>query len=207
MDLGLKGKNAAITGASQGIGYAIANALAQEGCNVALAARGEERLNQAVADMQAHGVTAVGIVADLSSEDGCKAFADGAAEQLGGIDILVNNVGGMIPGTLDSLAPEDWERVLNVNLMAGRQHDQVRPAASQERAFAAHPERLGCFRYATAAGRAHDDDSERGDHRFLEGHGRRTRASRHHGQQHLSRAHEHRILGTARRSHGQGSAE
>ena len=118
MDLGLKGKNAAITGASQGIGYAIADALAQEGCNVALAARGGERLNQAVADMQAHGVTAVGIVADLASEDGCKAFAEGAAEQLGGLDILVNNVGGMIPGTLDSLTSNDWERVLNVNLMA-----------------------------------------------------------------------------------------
>ena len=44
MDLGLKGKNAAITGSSQGIGYAIALALAKEGCNVALSARGEERL-------------------------------------------------------------------------------------------------------------------------------------------------------------------
>ena len=69
MDLGLTGKNAAVTGASQGIGYAIANALAREGCNVALAARGEERLNKAVADMQKHGVTAVGIVADLASEN------------------------------------------------------------------------------------------------------------------------------------------
>jgi 3-oxoacyl-[acyl-carrier protein] reductase len=118
MDLGLRGKKAAITGSSQGIGYAIAEALAKEGCNVALCARGEERLNKAVRDMQAHGVNAFGIMADLSSEAGCKAFVDQAVEKLGGLDILVNNVGGMIPGRLDTLTPEQWENVLNVNLMA-----------------------------------------------------------------------------------------
>ena len=118
MDLGLKGKNAAITGSSQGIGYAIATALAKEGCNVALSARGEAALAAAVKDMQALGVKAVGIVADFSTEDGCRKFAQGAAEKLGGMDILVNNVGGMIPGTLESLTSEQWEKVLSVNLMA-----------------------------------------------------------------------------------------
>src|SRR5689334_19519437 len=118
MDLGLKGKNAAITGSSQGIGYAIATALAKEGCNVALSARNSPRLDQAVKDMQAHGVKAVGIVADLATEPGCKAFVEAAAAQLGGIDILVNNVGGMIPGTLESLTSEQWDKALGVNLMA-----------------------------------------------------------------------------------------
>lgn len=118
MDLGLKGKNAAITGSSQGIGFAIATALAKEGCNVALSARGSERLDAATAELSAFGVKAVGVVADLSTEDGCREFVDGAAGQLGGIDILVNNVGGMIPGTLESLDSEQWARVLNVNLMA-----------------------------------------------------------------------------------------
>jgi 3-oxoacyl-[acyl-carrier protein] reductase len=118
MDLGLKGRNAAITGSSQGIGYAIATALAKEGCNVALSARGEARLGAAVKEMQAHGVKAAGIVADLSTEQGCKRFVEGAVEQLGGIDILVNNVGGMIPGTLESLSSEQWDKVLSVNLMA-----------------------------------------------------------------------------------------
>ncbi len=118
MDLGLKGKKAAITGSSQGIGYAIATALAQEGCNVALSARGEERLASAVADMKKHGVDAYGIVADLSTEEGCKDFAERAAAELGGIDILVNNVGGMIPGTLESLSSDQWNKVLSVNLMA-----------------------------------------------------------------------------------------
>ena len=118
MDLGLKGRNAAITGSSQGIGHAIASALAKEGCNVALSARGAEGLAAAVKEMQALGVKAVGIVSDFSSEEGCKKFAAEAAAQLGGIDILVNNVGGLIPGTLDGLTAEQWEKILNLKLMA-----------------------------------------------------------------------------------------
>lgn len=118
MDLGLKGKRAAITGSSQGIGYAIANALAEEGCNVALAARGEERLNQAVSTLAAKGVKATGVVVDLSNEEGCRMFVETAAEQLGGVDILINNVGGLIPGTLADLTAEQWNTVLNLNLMA-----------------------------------------------------------------------------------------
>ena len=96
MDLGLKGKNAAISGGSQGLGNAIANALADEGCNVAISARGEERLNQAVEELSAKGVKAVGIQCDMSTSDGCKAFIDGAVAGLGGLDILVNNVGGLL---------------------------------------------------------------------------------------------------------------
>jgi 3-oxoacyl-[acyl-carrier protein] reductase len=117
MDLGLKGKNAAISGSSQGIGYAIARALAAEGCNVALSARGKERLDQAVKDFEELGVKAVGIVCDLSTEAGCKTFVDGAVDGLGSLDILVNNVGGMIPGKLETLTEEQWSTVLNTNLM------------------------------------------------------------------------------------------
>lgn len=118
MDLGLRGKKAAITGSSQGIGYAIALALAAEGCDVALAARGEDRLTRAVADMRALGVEALGVVRDLSSEEGCGEFIDRAVAGLGALDILVNNVGGMVPGTLDSLTAEAWDQVLATNLMA-----------------------------------------------------------------------------------------
>jgi len=117
MDLGLKGRNAAITGSSQGIGYAIATALAKEGCNVALSARGAQGLGEAVKSMP-QGINAVGVVADFATEEGCKHFATEAAAQLGGIDILVNNVGGLIPGTLDSLTAEQWEKILNLKLMA-----------------------------------------------------------------------------------------
>jgi 3-oxoacyl-[acyl-carrier protein] reductase len=118
MDLGLKGRNAAITGSSQGIGYAIATALAEEGCNVALSARGKERLDQAVAAMAAHKVKAVGVLCDLSTSAGCKKFADEAAAGLGGIDILVNNVGGMVPGTIDTITDEQWSKFLNTSLLS-----------------------------------------------------------------------------------------
>ena len=118
MDMQLKNRNALVTGSSQGIGFAIAEALAREGCNVAIAARGEERLEQARKQLTTHGTRVVAITTDFSSEAGCKAFIDAAAEQLVSIDILVNNVGGMIPGTLESLTETDWARVLNVNLMA-----------------------------------------------------------------------------------------
>lgn len=118
MDLGLNGKNAAITGSSQGIGHAIAKSLVEEGCNVAISARNQDRLDQAVAQFEAKGVKAVGIVCDLSDEQGCEKFIKEAAAGLGGIDILINNVGGMIPGTIDSVTPEIWDTILNTNLMS-----------------------------------------------------------------------------------------
>jgi NAD(P)-dependent dehydrogenase (short-subunit alcohol dehydrogenase family) len=79
MDLGLKNKKAAISGASQGIGFAIAEALAQEGCDVAIAARGTERLAEASTRLEQHGSKVVSIVADLGSEAGCRLFIEGAA--------------------------------------------------------------------------------------------------------------------------------
>ena len=99
MDLGLGGRKAAISGASDGLGYAAALALADEGCDVAISARGQEQLDKAVAEIEAKGVRAVGIACDMSNEDGCAANSSKkAAEGLGGIDILINCVGGMTPG-------------------------------------------------------------------------------------------------------------
>ena len=118
MDLGLKGKNAAVTGSSQGIGNAIANSLADEGCNVAISARDRKRLEQAVTELEGKGVRTIGVNCDLSSDAGCEKFIDEAVKTLGGLDILVNNVGGMIPGTVDSMTEELWNTVLNTNLMA-----------------------------------------------------------------------------------------
>ncbi|MCC6608473.1 MAG: SDR family oxidoreductase [Burkholderiales bacterium] len=118
MDLGLKGKNAAVTGSSQGVGYAIAMALAAEGCNVAFSARGKDRLEKAVADAKAKGVKAVGVECDLASSAGCKKFIDGAVAGLGSLDILVNNVGGMMPGTLDTISDEQWAAFIDMSLMS-----------------------------------------------------------------------------------------
>jgi len=99
MDLQLKGQKALITGATKGIGRAIADTLADEGCNVAICARNEGDVAAAVEALQAKGVTAFGQSVDVGDGDALKAWVDASAEALGGIDCLVSNVsGGNSPG-------------------------------------------------------------------------------------------------------------
>ena len=94
MELGLKGKAALVTGASEGIGMAIARKLSEEGVRVAICARTESKL-KATADeiSRATGLDVVPIAADLRSLAGCAGFVEQAAKRLGGVDILVNNAG------------------------------------------------------------------------------------------------------------------
>ena len=93
MDLGLKGKVALITGASQGIGKAITLTLAEEGCNLAICARREEALNASAEEIRAKGVEVLAIRSDVSKLEDNKNFVSQAVEKLGRIDILVNNAG------------------------------------------------------------------------------------------------------------------
>src|SRR4051812_24882258 len=93
MDLGLKGKNAVITGGSVGIGLAIAEGLAAEGANVILAARGKERVEAEAARISSeYGVSATGIAADVATAEGTNSLIRAAADA-GGADILINNAG------------------------------------------------------------------------------------------------------------------
>ncbi len=94
MDLKLKGSKALITGGTKGIGRAIANTFADEGCNVAICARNAEEVEAAVADLSAKGVTAFGQAVDVGDGDAFKAWIDASAEALGGIDCIVSNVSG-----------------------------------------------------------------------------------------------------------------
>lgn len=118
MDLGLQGKNALITGCCRGTGLAIAEVLAEEGCNVALGACGGDDVAAAIATLSRPGVKAVAISGDFLSEAGCRTFVESAVAALGGCDILVNNAGGVIPGTLESLTPEQWQHAIDVGLMS-----------------------------------------------------------------------------------------
>jgi len=93
MDLGLKGKVALITGASQGIGKAIALTLAEEGCNLAICARGKEKLDSSAEEIRAKGVEVLAIQSDVTRREDNKNFVSRAAEKFGRIDILVNNAG------------------------------------------------------------------------------------------------------------------
>jgi NAD(P)-dependent dehydrogenase (short-subunit alcohol dehydrogenase family) len=94
MELGLKGRTALVTGASKGIGRAIAHGLAGEGVNLVLLARGKDVLDATAADIRSrHGVKAVAAAADITSTDSVKAAADAARAEFGTVHIVVNNAG------------------------------------------------------------------------------------------------------------------
>lgn len=99
MDLGIKGQKALITGGTRGIGRAIAETLAGEGCNVAICARNPDEVAAAVKALESKGVTAYGAAVDVGDGDALKDWVSASAEALGGIDCLVSNVtGGNAPG-------------------------------------------------------------------------------------------------------------
>ena len=118
MDLGLNGKVAVVTGASRGIGRAIAQALAAEGCAVAIGARGEAALTVVAREIEAAGGRALAVPGDLTAQEGVSRLVDGATAQFGGLDILVNNLGGSAPANkpfMDTTS-SDWQGVVGLNL-------------------------------------------------------------------------------------------
>lgn len=94
MDLQLKGKVAVIGGASRGIGRAIAEVFAEEGCRLVIAARGAQGLHAFTAELAARGVEVLPVVVDLFADGGPERLIDEAVQRFGSIDILVNNAGG-----------------------------------------------------------------------------------------------------------------
>jgi NAD(P)-dependent dehydrogenase (short-subunit alcohol dehydrogenase family) len=90
VDLQLRGARAIVTGASRGIGLAVAHRLAQEGADVALLARGEEALEAAAAAVRVHGTRVLPVVADTTDDAAVRAAVARVADELGGVDVLVN---------------------------------------------------------------------------------------------------------------------
>jgi NAD(P)-dependent dehydrogenase (short-subunit alcohol dehydrogenase family) len=118
MDLGLKGKLALVTGASEGIGSAVARKLAEEGVRVAICARTESTLKDtAAAIARTTGMDIVPIPADLRTLDGCRTVVERAAEALGGLDILVNNAGASAFGPFVDLPDEAFVDAINGKLL------------------------------------------------------------------------------------------
>lgn len=113
----LKGKNALITGAGRGIGRAIALALAKEGVNVGLIARTEGPLQETVQTAADEGVKTSFATADVSKSDEVFEAVSSIKEELGHIDILINNAGIAKFGKFLELAMEDWKQIIDVNLM------------------------------------------------------------------------------------------
>src|SRR6476659_7977649 len=111
MQLGLQGKVAVVTGASRGIGKAIAQALLEEGCAVAICSRNADRLDAAVVELSAKG-RVLGIAADVTDENAVKRFIAALIEKFGRIDILVNNAGTHLRGTVETTTLDILERQL-----------------------------------------------------------------------------------------------
>jgi NAD(P)-dependent dehydrogenase (short-subunit alcohol dehydrogenase family) len=113
MNLNLSGKTALVTGASRGIGYAVAHALAEEGCRLHLAARDAAALERACAHMRAtFGVDATPHAADLGSAGAAEALAVAA----GAVDILVNCAGAIPQGTLTGVAESAWRQAWDLKV-------------------------------------------------------------------------------------------
>ncbi len=118
MDLQLNDKIALVTGSSRGLGLASAHALLEEGCRVAICARGRERLEDTAESLRRESAVdrVLAVQADLSSAEGVAAVVDRTVEAFGGLDILVNNVGRAGGGGIVETGDAEWEAALDETL-------------------------------------------------------------------------------------------
>lgn len=135
MDLGLKDRVAIVTGASRGIGRAIACAFAAEGASVALCSRTGEEIQQTAQEISSrYGVKVHAEAWDLMKPRAIQGFVEGTVQALGRVDILVNNVGGGITKPFEELTEEDWDEALDKNLrVALRSSRAVLPLMKAQR--------------------------------------------------------------------------
>src|ERR1700733_4039056 len=117
MDLGLTGKVAMVSGASRGLGRAMAHALADEGMHLSVCARTRDALNEAVVELSRAG-SAAGLVGDIPRPGDAEKGVDETVARFGGVDVLVNNAGAARPGTLAELPESAWQAELDLNLFA-----------------------------------------------------------------------------------------
>jgi 3-oxoacyl-[acyl-carrier protein] reductase len=137
MDLGLNGKVVLVTGASYGIGRAISEAFAREGCRLALVARKADLLQEAAAALARTGAPALPLVGDVTKPDDVARIVQQTLDRFGTVHVLVNNVGGSL-GTLslgfEAIADVQWQAVFEQNVFsAARMTRAVLPAMRRQR--------------------------------------------------------------------------
>ena len=115
MDLQLTGKTAFVSGSTQGIGFAIAQGLVDEGAHVIINGRDQTKVDDAVTALQKTGAQITGIAADFSDPTQVQSLLDA----IGDVDILVNNVGAFEVKPFADVSDDDWQRYFDVNVMSG----------------------------------------------------------------------------------------
>ncbi len=118
MDLNLNKKVAAVTGASRGIGFAIARSLAAEGAHVAICARDPGSLEEAAATLRRDGGEVLAVPADVATEAGTVSFLGAVQKDYGRLDVLVNNVGGNRRRTFEEATDQDWLDIIHLNVLS-----------------------------------------------------------------------------------------
>ncbi len=115
----LEGKKAIVTGGSRGIGKAIALMYAQEGADVLVNYHSNDAAaKETCAEIEALGRRAVAVAADVANYDSAQNMVEACVEQLGGVDIVVNNAGVSKPSMLLKMKEEDWDAIINIHLKA-----------------------------------------------------------------------------------------
>ena len=117
MDLGLKGRVAAITAASKGLGRASALELAREGADIAICARGGEKLRETQKELEELGARVMAMPLDLIEAGSCERFIEETVSTYGRVDVLVSNVGGPKAGPFETHSDDDFRETLERNLM------------------------------------------------------------------------------------------
>jgi 3-oxoacyl-[acyl-carrier protein] reductase len=119
MDLGLKDKRALVTGSSRGLGYATALLLAKEGCKVAINGRDEGKIKATAEKLQKEtGTQVIGLMGDVSDASVPEKLIRQTIEAFGGLDILVTNASGPVPGSIESLDEAAWQKGIDLSLMS-----------------------------------------------------------------------------------------
>jgi len=137
MDLGLTGKVALVTGASKGIGKAIAEEFAKEGAHLSICARGQADLATAAEELRRYGVAVIATPADVTKPDDIQRVIDVTIKQCGRIDILVNNAGSAWLGHSIDTPDAQWQYAWDVNLQSAVVHARgcPRDAPARRRAY------------------------------------------------------------------------
>lgn len=118
MDTNLRGRRALVTAASRGLGLAVARALAQEGCRLAISSSNEQRIQSTAAILRNEGGDVIGMQADVSQAIACDQLVASAVSELGGLDVLVANTRGPILGQVETMGDDTWHQAFNLVLMS-----------------------------------------------------------------------------------------